>query len=67
MEGQTDGWADDGRTDERTNKSLPVFYRTSSPSGPLPKKTDFRPDKTDFRPERTDSRPKEADFRPERV
>ena len=28
----------DGRTDERTNGSPPVFYRTSSPSGPLPKK-----------------------------
>ena len=26
---QTDGW---------TNKSPPVFYRASSPSGPLPKK-----------------------------
>ena len=26
------------RTNERTNKSPPVFYRTSSPSGPLPKK-----------------------------
>merc|ERR1711911_250311 len=28
----------DGRNDGRTNKSPPVFYRTSSPSGPLPKK-----------------------------
>ena len=28
----------DGRTDERTNESPPVFYRTLSPSGPLPKK-----------------------------
>ena len=27
-----------GRTDGRTNESPPVFYRTSSPSGPLPKK-----------------------------
>ena len=26
------------RTDGQTNKSPPVFYRTSSPSGPLPKK-----------------------------
>ena len=26
----------DGRMDGRTNKSPPVFYRTSSPSGPLP-------------------------------
>ena len=27
------------RTDERTNeRKSPVFYRTSSPSGPLPKK-----------------------------
>ena len=25
------------RTDGRTNESPPVFYRTSSPSGPLPK------------------------------
>ena len=25
-----------GWTDRRTNKSPPVFYRTSSPSGPLP-------------------------------
>ena len=24
--------------DKRTNESPPVFYRTSSPSGPLPKK-----------------------------
>ena len=28
----------DGRTDGRMNKSPPVFYKTSSPSGPLPKK-----------------------------
>ena len=27
----------DGRTDERTNESPPVFYRTLSPSRPLPK------------------------------
>ena len=26
----------DGRTNKQTNKSPPVFYRTSSPSGPLP-------------------------------
>ena len=26
------------QTDKRTNKSPPVFYRTSSPSEPLPKK-----------------------------
>ena len=25
------------RINERTNESPPVFYRTSSPSGPLPK------------------------------
>ena len=25
-------------TDGRTNESPPVFYRTSSPSGPLPKR-----------------------------
>ena len=28
----------DKRTNERMNESPPVFYRTSSPSGPLPKK-----------------------------
>ena len=28
----------DKRTNGRTNKSPPVFYRTSSPLGPLPKK-----------------------------
>ena len=29
----------EGQTDKRTNKQKsPVFYRTSSPSGPLPKK-----------------------------
>ena len=31
--GWTDGWMDGQR-----NESPPVFYRTSSPSGPLPKK-----------------------------
>merc|ERR1711905_48554 len=30
------GGLTDGRTEERTNKSPPVFYRTSSPLGPLP-------------------------------
>ena len=34
MERQRDGWKD-GRTDFL--KFPPVFYRTSSPSGPLPK------------------------------
>ena len=29
-----------------------MFYRTSSPSGPLPKKAGFRPEKADFRPEK---------------
>ena len=28
----------DERMDKRTNESPPVFYRTLSPSGPLPKK-----------------------------
>ena len=32
-----EGLDEGGRTDERTNESPPVFYRTSSPSGPLPK------------------------------
>ena len=37
-QGGTDGRTD-GQTDERTGgQILPVFYRTSSPSGPLPKK-----------------------------
>ena len=32
------------QTNERTNENPPVFYRTSSPSEPLPKKTmDRRP------------------------
>ena len=30
------GRGTNGMTDGRTNKSPPVFYRTSSPSGPLP-------------------------------
>ena len=29
----------DGLMDGRMNESPPVFYRTSSPSGPLPKKS----------------------------
>ena len=33
MNGQMDDW-----TNRMTNKSPPVFYRTLSPSGPLPKK-----------------------------
>ena len=40
MDGRTDGWTDgrmDGRTDERTK--VLVFYRTSSLSGPLPKRS----------------------------
>ena len=32
------GRGTNGMTDGRTNKSPPMFYRTSSPSGPLPKK-----------------------------
>ena len=32
------GGRTDERTNRRTNESPPVFYRTSSPSGPLPKK-----------------------------
>ena len=30
------GGLTDGRMEERTNKSPPVFYRTLSPLGPLP-------------------------------
>ena len=37
-EGPDEGGGTDARTNERTNESPPVFYRTSSPSGPLPKK-----------------------------
>ena len=38
IDGRRDRWTD-GRTDGRTDKLIPpVFYRTSSPSGPLPKK-----------------------------
>ena len=44
-----------------------MFYRTSSPSGPLPKRANFRPDRADSRPERADFRPEKADFRPERA
>ena len=34
-------WITDGRTDGRTDAQIPpVFYRTSSPSGPLPKKAE---------------------------
>ena len=35
-EGSDEGGGTNERTDERTNESPPVFYRTSSPSGPLP-------------------------------
>ena len=38
--GGIDRWTDgrnDEQTDGMTNESPPVFYRTSSPSGPLPK------------------------------
>ena len=31
------GGRTNGRTNEQTNKSPPVFYRTLSPSGPLPR------------------------------
>ena len=37
-EGPDEGGGMNERTDGRTNESPPVFYRTSSPSGPLPKK-----------------------------
>ena len=37
-EGPDEGGGTDKRTNEQTNESPPVFYRTSSPSGPLPKK-----------------------------
>ena len=35
LSGLKSGWTD-GRTDGMTNESPPVFYRTSSPLGPLP-------------------------------
>ena len=34
-QGGTNRWANE-RTNNQTNKSPPVFYRASSPSGPLP-------------------------------
>ena len=36
----TEGTQTEGRTDGRTDR-FPVFYRTSSPSGPPPKKLDY--------------------------
>ena len=48
--GRTNGRTN-GRTKKWTNESPPVFYRTLSPSGPLPKRADFRPERADFRPE----------------
>ena len=33
-----DGGGTNKRTNKRTNESPPVFYRTLSPSGPLPKR-----------------------------
>ena len=36
--GLEDAERGDERTDGMTNESPPVFYRTSSPSGPLPNK-----------------------------
>ena len=43
--------ASGGRMDGRTNKSPPVFYRTSYPLGPLPKsqRTDWKPESKRWR------------------
>ena len=39
----------DGRTDGRIDKQIPpVFYRTSSPSGPLPKKKERKKEERDM-------------------
>ena len=58
----TDGWTDkqmDGRTNEQKS---PVFYRTSSPSGPLPKKADLGLKRADIRSERVISTKERADL-----
>ena len=39
---RTWGGRTEWRTDGRTNEGPPVFYRTSSPSGPLPKKSESK-------------------------
>ena len=41
---------------EQKNKSPPVFYRTSSSSGPLPKRADLRFRKAGLRSERAEMR-----------
>ena len=42
------GGQTDRRTDGWTNISLPVFYRTVSLLGPLPKSADSRPARAEF-------------------
>ena len=53
--------------DRQMNESPPVFYRTLSPSGPLPKRqvSALIPERADFGPERADYRQERADFRQE--
>ena len=48
------------------NESPPVFYKTSSPSGLLPKRPDFTLGKLDLRSERPDMRLWRRDWRSER-
>ena len=53
---------------ERTNEQKsPVFYRTLSPSGLLPKKPDLRSERAKLRLKWADFRSFRADFRPERL
>ena len=53
--------------DRQMNESPPVFYRTLSPLGPLPKRqvSALIPERADFGPERADYRQERADFRQE--
>ena len=53
--------------DGRTSESPPVFYRTSSPSGPLPKKADMRSKRADLKTEMADLRLIRSNWRPEKA
>ena len=50
------------RTNEQTNESPPVFYRTSSPSGPLPKRYDLGSERPDMGSKRSDVRSERPDL-----
>ena len=58
----------DKRTNEWMIKSLPAFYRTSSPSVRCPKSSnEVESERADFSPERTGFSSERANFRPERA